>query len=318
MDNISQRDAFWNKVYELAKNDKDIIIITADMGAPSLDKFRKYLAPQFVNVGIAEQNAITLAAGLALSGKKVFTYAIAPFITLRCLDQIRVENAIMKIPITIVGVGVGFGYEDSGPTHHLIEDITIMRSMPNIRIDNITDNIMAEYFAKACCNKKKVTDYIRLDRLAHPDIYSKLTDFSQGLTVPRKARDYYIISCGTMIPVALEAARRLLKDKINIGVIDIFSLPINVKKLLPLLKGVKKIVSLEEHFLAGGLGSAIAEVLCDHSLFIPFKRIGIPAEKGYSYKYGGRDVIRSYYGIEDKAATASIKDFILRGKNYED
>lgn len=313
MNNIPQRDAFWNKIYKLAKIDKDIVIITADMGAPSLDKFRKDLASQFVNVGIAEQNAITLAAGLALSGKKVFTYAIAPFITLRCLEQIRVENAIMKIPITIVGVGVGFGYEDSGPTHHLIEDMAIMRAMPNIRINNITDNIMAEYFARECCKKKTITDYIRLDRLAHPDIYDGNSDFDEGLLIPKKAKDYYIISTGTMIPVALKVAAELSKNKINIGVIDVFSLPINEKRLLAILKNAKKIVSLEEHFLAGGLGSAIAEILCDNVLPIPFKRIGIPLDKGYCYKYGGREIIRKYYGIDKRTAAAKIKNFIQHG-----
>lgn len=310
MNNISQRDAFWNRVYKLARSDKDIVIVTADMGAPSLDKFRRDLPLQFVNVGIAEQNAITLAAGLALSGKKVFTYAIAPFITLRCLDQIRVGNAIMKIPINIVGVGVGFGYEDSGPTHHLIEDVAVMRSMPNIRINSITDNAMAGYFAGECCKKKTVTDYIRLDRITHPDIYGPSADFSQGLIVPREGRDYYIISAGTMIPSALEIAAQLSRGRIDIGVIDIFSLPINDKRLLAVLKKARKIVCLEEHFLAGGLGSAVAEVLCDNRAMIPLKRIGIPPDKGYCYKYGGREVIREYYGLDKKAVAAEIRDFI--------
>lgn len=314
MNNISQRDAFWNKVYELAKKNKDIVIVTADMGAPSLDKFRKNLPSQFVNVGIAEQNAATLAAGLALAGKKVFIYAIAPFISLRCLEQIRVENAIIKIPITIVGVGVGFGYEDSGPTHHLIEDVAIMRAMPNIRINSVTDNVMAEYFARECCKKKAVTDYVRLDRLPRSDIYAGNSDFSKGLVIPKKARDYYIISTGTMIPVALKVAEILSENKIDIGVIDVFNLPVNEKKLMQLLKGVKKVITLEEHFLAGGLGGAIAEILCDNSSSIPLRRIGIPLEKGYCYKYGGRDIIREYYGIDQAAVSRKINDFIRRGK----
>ncbi len=314
MNNISPRDAFWNKVYELAQKDKDIVIVTADMGAPSLDKFRKNLSTQFVNVGIAEQNAVTLASGLTLAGKKVFIYAIAPFISLRCLEQIRVENAIIKIPITIVGVGVGFGYEDSGPTHHLIEDVAIMRSMPNIRINNVTDNILAEYFADKCCQKKTVTDYIRLDRLSHSDIYNSKYDFSSGLAVAKKAKDYYIISSGTMVPVALKAAENLSKNKIDIGVIDIFNLPINERKLISLLKGVKKIITLEEHFLTGGLGSAIAEVLCDNSLLIPHKRLGIALEKGYCYKYGGREIIRKYYGIDQESVVIEINKFIRRKK----
>lgn len=312
MNSVSQRDIFWNKVYESAKADKDIIIISADMGAPALDIIREDLAPQFINVGIAEQNAITLAAGLALSGKKVFTYAISPFITLRCLEQIRVQNAIMGIPITIVGAGVGFGYDDSGPTHHLIEDITIMRVMPNVRIDTITDNIMAEYFAEQCCKPKKITDYVRLDRHHHPDVYTKHTDFSEGLSVLRKSKSYYIISTGAMTHMALKISDKFRKNKIDIGVIDLFNFPVNEKVLLKIIKGIRRIVSMEEHFLPGGLGSAIAEILCDNAVFIPHMRIGISLNQGYCYKYGGREIIRKHYSIDEYSVSREIKNFILK------
>jgi len=309
--NISQRDAFWGKVYELAKSDRNIIVISADMGAPALDKIRRDLAGQFVNVGIAEQNAITLAAGLALTGKKVFTYAIAPFITLRCLEQIRVGNAIMKIPITIVGVGAGFGYEDSGPTHHLIEDIAIMRAMPNIVINSITDSIMASAFAGLSC-KMKTTNYVRLERQALPNIYSENSDFTKGISVLKKGKDCYIVSTGNMTHLALDIADRLHKKKINLGVLDIFTLPINESLLLELVKDAKKMISLEEHFLPGGLGSALCEVLNDYNFFIPVKRIGLPSDKGYCYKYGGREVIRGYYGMNRDSIEGKIIDF-LRG-----
>ena len=126
MKKITMRDTFWNRVYELAKEDKDVIVVAADMGAPALDKFRTDLTNQFVNAGIAEQNAMLISTGLALAGKKVFVYAIAPFITMRCYEQIRNYPAGMDLPVTVVGVGAGFSYEDSGPTHHSIEDITIL------------------------------------------------------------------------------------------------------------------------------------------------------------------------------------------------
>ena len=134
MGDRTQRDAFWSRGYEAAREDRDIVVITADMGAPALDAFRSDLPAQFINVGIAEQNAVSVGTGLALAGKKVFVYAIAPFITLRCLEQIRVGQGIMGIPLTLVGVGAGFGYEDSGPTHHLVEDLAVMRAMPNMTV----------------------------------------------------------------------------------------------------------------------------------------------------------------------------------------
>lgn len=309
MNNISQRDAFWNKVYELAKDNRDIVIVTADMGAPALDKIRRDLGAQFVNVGIAEQNAITLAAGLSLTGKHVFTYAIAPFITLRCLEQIRVENAIMKIPITIVGVGAGFSYEDSGPTHHLTEDIAVMRSMPAITIHSVTDSVMASAFAEMSC-KMQTTNYVRLDRQVFPNIYSEDTDFSKGISVLKDSKDYYLVSTGSMTHTAMEIADRLKEKKINVGVIDIYSLPINDGFFLEIVKGIKKIISLEEHFLPGGFGSAVCEVLNDNNLLIPVKRIGLPVDKGYCYKYGGREVIRGYYGVDKQSIERKVMEFL--------
>ena len=312
MNNLTQRDAFWNKVYESARLNRDIVVVTADMGAPALDNIRKDLAGQFVNVGIAEQNAITLAAGLTLAGKNVFTYAIAPFITLRCLEQIRVEAAMMKIPINIVGVGAGFGYEDSGPTHHLIEDIAVMRAFPNITIHSITDNVMAEYVANQLCLKNSNANYVRLDRKTFPDVYKKNTDFSKGFSVIRAGKDCDILATGCMVHTALDIAKRLEKNKISIGVVDVFTLPINEKLFMPVVKRMKKIVTLEEHFMAGGFGSAIGEFLNDNDIDVEFKRLGLPMEKGYCYKYGGREAIREYYGMDIKNLIKKIKGYIAR------
>jgi transketolase len=310
MSNISQRDAFWNKVYEIAKVNRNIIIISADMGAPALDRIRRDLPSQFINVGIAEQNAITLAAGLSLGGKKVFAYAIAPFITLRCLEQIRVENAIMKIPVTIVGAGAGFGYDDSGPTHHLIEDIAIMRSMPHIIINSVTDSVMASAFAEISCRMKSA-NYVRLDRQVFPDIYNKNSDFSKGLFVLKESKDYYIVSTGSMTHAALNIASKLEEKKINVGVIDIYTIPINDILFLEIVNGLKKLISLEEHFLPGGLGSAVVEVLNDYNMPIPVKRIGLSVDKGYCYEYGGREVIRTYYGVDKDSIEEKITDFLV-------
>lgn len=308
LNNVSQRDAFWNKVYETIKTNRDILIVSADMGAPSLDIIRKDFPSQFINVGIAEQNAITIATGLTLSGKKVFVYAIAPFIVLRCLEQIRVNCAIMNIPITIVGVGGGFGYSDSGPTHHLTEDIAILRAMPNIEINNITDSIMAEFFVDISC-KSKNPNFIRLHRQNLPNIYSNHHNFAEGFCVLKEGKDYYIISTGVMTHTALRIANELDKEKIKIGVIDVYTFPIKIQ-LLELLKDVKKIITLEENFLPGGLGSAVIEMLIDNNMLKPLKRIGLSPNKGYCYKYGGLEVIYEYYGIGDVKVKNDIKTFL--------
>ena len=307
MSNISQRDAFWNTVYQRALSDRDIVIVSADMGAPALDQIRRDIPAQFINTGIAEQNTITLATGLAMSGKKVFTYAIAPFITLRCLEQIRVNNAMMNIPITIVGVGAGFGYEDSGPTHHLIEDIAVMRSMPNITINSITDSVMSAAVAEKCCSSIANAQYVRLDREPLPAIYADNSSFSDGLALLRKPAPLTIVSTGGMTHIALKTADALAAEGITVGVIDLYSLPVNEKLLVESLAGVTQLVTLEEHFLPGGLGSAVCEVLADHGMLLPAKRLGLPLDRKYCYEYGGRDIIRGYYGLNSDAVLQAVR-----------
>jgi transketolase len=308
--NITQRDVFWSKIYEMAKINNDIIVVSADMGAPALDIFRINIPSQFINVGIAEQNGILISSGIALTGKRVFAYAIAPFITFRCLEQIRVNNSIMNIPITIVGVGAGFGYQDSGPTHHIIEDIAVMRAFPNLVINSISDSVMSEAVAEMSCSMNK-TNYVRLDRIILPTLYNKNTDFSKGLEVLKRGKSY-IIATGSMTHVALEACEILNKKGIDVGVIDLYRFPVEVPVLLEAVKDAEKLITLEEHFLPGGLGSAVCEVLQDNDLLLPVKRIGIDINKGYCYEYGGRDCIRQYYGIDVKSVCNTASQFLGR------
>ena len=298
--NISQRDAFWNKVYELAKENSDIIVISADCGAPALDKFRKDLSGQFVQTGIAEANSVLIAAGLALGGKKVFAYAIAPFITLRCYEQIRVNLAGMNLPITLVGLGAGFSYDDSGPTHHTLEDISIMRILPNLTVNNITDSAMAAGFADISC-KMKGPNYVRLDRQIFSPVYKKGDDFSPGLSVLREGADICIVATGNMVYRALEVSEELKEHSIEAKVIDLYTFPINKDLFLEKISGSKKIITLEEHTIPGGMGGAVAEVLADNNKFIPLRRLGANCRKGYCYKYGGRQNIQSLFGLDKKS-----------------
>jgi len=309
MTNISQRDAFWNRVYEMAVRDRDIIVVTADMGAPSLDRFKKDIPAQFVNVGIAEQNGIQIAAGLCLSGKKAFVYAIAPFVTLRCLEQIRISCAVMGIPIVIVGVGAGFGYEDSGPTHHLTEDIAILRSMPRLTVHNMTDSTMAAAFGEIAC-RAKTPCYVRLDRQVLPPLYAADADFSSGLCALKEGAEAFIVSTGNMTHAAVALAKALEEKKISVGVIDVYTFPIREEAFLEKVRSAKRLVTLEENFLPGGLGSAVCEVLNDHRLPVPVKRLGLPTRKGYCYVYGGREAIWEYYGIDRGTVEKEVVGFL--------
>jgi len=296
----SQRDLFWDVIYEKAKLNRDIIVVSADMGAPSLDKFRADLGSQFINTGIAEQNTIGVAAGLAMTGKKVFAYAIAPFITFRCYDHIKCLIANMNLPVTLVGVGAGISYEESGPTHHTVEDLSVMRVLPNFTIHTPSDRIMAGGFAEICC-KGINPNYIRLDRGDLPIIHSENEDFSKGFKVLKESDNGYIIATGNMVHNALEAANKLEKQNFNIGVIDLYTLPLLDEQLTNFVNTVKeskKLITLEEHTLPGGLGSTICEIAADNTLLIPIQRIGFNFQKGYCYHYGGRAAIQEVYNLD--------------------
>ena len=308
--NISMRDSFFNKLYTLAQRDSNIVVISADMGAPGLDKFRADLKSQFVNVGIAEANMVTVATGLALCGKKVFIYAIMPFVTSRCYEMLKVDLSLMNIGVNIVGVGAGFSYDESGPTHHCTEDVTIMRALPNLTILSPSDSVMTGAFAGMACDIPGPC-YIRLDRKVFEQIYDKKYDFSDGLSCLREGRDVCIVATGNMVHYALECSRRLERDSIGAGVIDLYRLkPINKSILLENVRKSRKIVTLEEHLRAGGVGSAVTEILADNECSIPVKRIGIHDK--YCYTYGGRENIQSQHGLDVQGIHKTVLDWAKR------
>ena len=310
MKNISMRDAFFDGLYPAAMKDKNIIVVSADMGAPSLDKFRDNLAEQFVNVGIAEQNMINVATGLALEGKKVFVYAIMPFATLRCYEVTKVNLSLMNIPVTIIGVGAGFSYDDSGPTHHSTEDIAVMRALPNMTVLSPSDSIMAAGFARMSC-QMPTPNYVRLDREVLPLLYQPDTNFADGLAALRTGDDMCIIATGNMVHRAIEVSDKLQEAGINAGVIDLYRIkPIDQELLLASLKQVKRIVTLEEHLLTGGLGSAVLETLADSNKVIPIKRIGI--QDKYLYAYGGRNNIQATCGLDADSVTKTILEWLKK------
>lgn len=306
----TQRDAFWSRVYGLAREDREIVVVTADMGAPALDAFRADLPAQFVNVGIAEQNAVSVGTGLALAGKRVFVYAIAPFIALRCLEQTRVGQGIMGIPLTLVGVGAGFGYEESGPTHHLVEDLAVMRAIPGLTVHSVSDAVMAEDVAQRCC-REPAPRYVRLDRQALPDLRPAGSVFPDGLALLRAGRDGLIATTGVMAHTALAAAGRLGASGLSVGVLDVHTFPVDEPAFLARVAGTSRLVSLEEHVLPGGLGGAIAEIIADHGLAVRLRRLGVPAGRAYGYVYGGRELIHRSCGLDLDAVERAVREHLV-------
>lgn len=302
-DLIDIRDAFFDELYQLAENDANVILMTADMGAFSLERFRKDFPDRFINVGISEQNLISAAAGLSLSGKKVFVYAIIPFVTLRCLEQIKVDLCVMNLPITIVGAGAGFTYSSDGPTHHAIEDVSIMRALPGMTIYNPSEQMTAKAAAQQAYQATGPV-YVRLDKGAWPVLHSADDDWSKGLAYIRKGSKLLVIATGCMTHVSLELADAIQASGVNAGVVDLYRLKPVASELVEIAKDYDFVVTLEEHTLPGGMGGAVVELFADEGLMIPVKRLGIPDV--YPEGYGDRDWMRKEGGIDFNSLISRI------------
>ena len=195
--------------------------MSADFGAPALDKFRENLPDQFIHSGISEQHMIDMAAGLALDGNKVYVYAMAPFITLRCLEQIKCSLAMMSLPVTILGVGIGLGYADAGPTHYLNEDISVMNSIVNLDICSPSDESSLKFIAKQTIDIPKLR-YIRMERNSLKNIYPNDYYFNkEGFEIIHKGKNICILSTGYMLHKAKEAGEKLLNDNIDVSIYDV-------------------------------------------------------------------------------------------------
>lgn len=304
------RDVFFKSLYNLAKKDSNVILLTADTGAICHDEFRKKLKKQYINVGIAEQNMIGVAAGLALSGKIVYVYGITPFVTARCYEQIRVDLGCMDLPVTVVGIGAGFDYSTLGPTHHGTEDFALMRVIPKMKIYAPCDSLMAEIFV-GLSYKEKGPKYIRLDRTGIPLVYKnkKDVDVSKGFTPLVKGRDLYIVSTGRSVYTALQAAKGLSRCSISAGVIDLFRIkPLNEETLWPVLKKVRYVATLEEHFLVGGIGEIVGRMLLNKQNTPAFKSFGIRNE--FCREYGSREHLHWINMLDAESVARSIKEWV--------
>jgi len=299
------RDAFWDRIYEYAKKDRNIVILSADFSAPSLDRFRLELPSQYIKLGIAEQNMILTAVGLALEGKRPFCYAIAPFLTMRCFEQIRLYVAGMNLPITLVGVGAGFSYADSGYTHHALEDIALMRTLPNMRIFQPCDNASVRKMADMLLQSSSPT-YLRLDRYGEETLAFQEGATEKGFHIPRPIQRITLAASGYMVKTALDVAKQLQSAGICVGVVDICCLPFD-ETMYDILAQVEKLVVLEEHTLPGGLGSYILEQICVKNLPIQVHRVGLDLSGGYPEEYSGRQALHKMYQIDSEHTAQLIQ-----------
>ena len=285
------RDAVFDAVCDLAAQDERIVLLTADADAYGLQRFKKNFPDRFLNVGIAEQAMVTMAAGLALAGKKVFIYAIAPFVTLRCLEQIKVNLCMMRLPVYILGLGIGSAYGFDGPTHHSLFDVGIMMSLPLLSVYNPCDYASAAFCVEQAA-KNRTPAYIRIDKDPFEDIYETRNVPEAGFAVVQnKAADKLVIATGICTHYALEAA-------VDCDIVDLYDLTgFRKEELVKIIGKHKEILVYEEQWERAGISHAVYELVLSYQLNVRVKKLGISEEHCMSHMFGTREWLHDQYGI---------------------
>ena len=304
------RTLFAKLITSFAKNDERVVLLSGDIGNKMFDEFKKTAPKRFINCGIAEANMISLASGLAMCGLKPFVYTITPFITTRCLEQIKIGIAYHQSNVVIVGTGSGLSYAELGPTHHSLEDIAILKAIPNIRILTPADPMEL----KSHLNEVLFSDiptYIRLGKKGEPNLHTREDNLGIGkANIVLDGDQFLILSIGPIINEAINAAEKLREEGISVAVASMSSIrPLDKHFLLKMLdKRYQKWITLEEHSLVGGLGSSILEWLSENNLFDSIKVERLGAKSEFIHKLGNQSYVRSMLGLN----SLSIIDFIKR------
>lgn len=304
------RDVFIARLSELAAHDPRIFLITADLGFGVLDKFAARFPKQFLNVGVAEQNMTGIAAGMALEGYTVFTYSIANFPTLRCLEQLRNDAAYHGANVKVVAIGGGFSYGALGMSHHATEDLAILRAIPEVTVLSPTDDWEAAEATTALVNRPG-TCYLRLDKSTSGYEARSGEHFQLGRArVLREGNDITLIATGGIMGEALKAALQLSRSGIEARVLSMHSIkPIDADAIIAAATETGGIVTIEEHVVEGGLGSAVAEVCVDAGRAPQgFRRIGLRG--GFAYKVGSQEYLRSCYGLDERAIIQAVSELV--------
>ena len=303
------RDNFINALINLAENDKEIVLLTGDLGFGVFEKFESSFPGQYFNVGVAEQNMIGLATGLALEGKKVVTYSIGNFGILRCLEQIRNDACYHDANITISANGGGFSYGSLGMSHHTTEDLAILRALPNMSVvAPCTADEAGEAITTMIINGG--TGYLRLDKSSAKDCLSKEPFVIGKSRRYKEGKDITLIATGSILGDANTASVELKKLGIEARVVGMHSIkPIDVDEITDAISNTGGIVTIEEHNKDGGLGSAISEVCMDLGM-IPGKFLRIGLENKYSSIVGTQQYLRSRYDMDSKAIVKKVLDLL--------
>jgi transketolase len=300
------RDTFVRTLVELAKEDKSIELVTGDLGFGVLKPFWEQCPDQFTNAGIAEQNMTSMAAGMALEGKNVFTYSIGNFPTLRCLEQIRNDCAYHKANVKIVCIGGGFVYGSLGMSHQATEDLAILRALPDVVVMAPADLVEAEECTKALA-KYEGTAYLRLGRGGEKRIHEKIENFEIGKAIKvYDGEKVAIFSTGAIFEEVTAAYDELKKLEYNPAVYTFPTVkPFDRETIEKVSEEFELLVTVEEHNIVGGFGSAVAEIMAEmNDKKAQLMRVGL--DDKYSVRVGDQKYLRQQYGIDSKCIVKRI------------
>lgn len=301
------RNAFSNTLTRLARQNKKLILLTGDLGYTVFEDFIKKHPQRFFNMGVAEANMMGVACGLSLQGFIPVVYSIATFATMRGFEQIRTDICVHNANVKIVGTGAGLSYGHAGSTHHALEDIAIMRSLPNMTVICTSDPVQAEMATEQMIIHQGPV-YLRLGKRGEPVIYKKPSKFKIGKgIVLKEGKKVAIIATGNLVHNALLASKILEGYGINLTVIDMHTVkPLDKQLILQLSKKHELICTLEEHSIIGGLGSAVAEVIAENSIkkHLHFHRIGIPDI--FIERAGSQEFLRNKYSLTPEKISKKI------------
>lgn len=302
------RDCVVETLQELMKDDDKITALEADLGGASgFTKIKKTNPERFIQCGIAEANMMGVAAGLSLTGFKPFTHTFAPFATRRVFDQLFLSGAYAGNTINVYGSDPGFSVASNGGTHTAWEDVALIREIPGAVICNPADDVQMEWIIKEFLKMEGI-HYVRSNRKAVRNVYKKGSSFKIGQgNILKEGKDILIIAAGQLVSEALDCAEELEKEGYSVEVIDMFTIkPLDEKLLIKEAKGKSKIVTIENHSIYGGLGSAVSEVIAENGISVPVKRIGVKEKFG---QVGTAEFLQEEFGLTAKQIKETICQF---------
>jgi transketolase len=299
------RSAFFKTYFDFVERGDNVHLLTADLGFGVLTPYLEKGSRHVTNVGVAEQNMVGLAAGMALRGMRVYCYSMVPFLLFRTLDQVRSDLCAMKLPVTLVGVGGGLAYGLEGMTHHAVEDIAVARALPNLTVLSPGDPHECVSLLEAARTVQGPV-YLRLGANNDPVLHKPGTKIQLGkIAVLREGGSAAIITTGAMLPRCNAAVSSLDANGIKCGLYSAHTLkPLDKDGILAIAKRNRVIMTVEEHSLINGLGSAVAEILLDIGWRGKLLRMALPDE--YATKLGSCDWLRNSYGLSPENIAAKL------------